>query len=334
MRSDSPHLPQQEWDQADPDFQSLDADALERSSRFIAEQRPACRSLLVFRSGFLVFERYFNGASAADKQPIASVTKTVIGTLIGMLMENRLFRSPDQRLVEIFPELKPIYANSAREHLTLAHLLSMTDGWKFNEDDPSEPVQSSPTPAKFMLENYPLAHEPGTHFNYNTISTQILSHAIKRVTGQNAFDCAKATLFRDLAIDDVDWPINREGDALGGGGIRIRPRDLAKIGLLYLHGGTWSVANNTRRLVSANFIEAATTAHSNGGLPIGLPYGYCLWLGELGGRRAWMGLGFGGQRLAMLPDADMIIVVTNRTDQGLRGLDGNDLSPMVREWIR
>ncbi len=319
-------FPRQEWEHANPAEHGVNPEALKQIEPFIALERPATTSLVVIRHGFLVSELYFRGKTRDSLLPIRSVTKTVIGSLIGVAIQQGYIGGIDTNLVEVFPELASFCENNLRKRLTLKTLLSLTDGWRFNEEDPNDPAWQTQTQAKYMLEQCPLVHEPGTHFNYSSLTTQVLSHIITRVTGRHALDYAKQTLFDRMAIDTVEWPINQEGDAWGGGGLKMRPVDAAKIGLLYLRGGLW----RDERLLPDNFIRAATQAHSQGGPPCDLPYGYCMWLSNINGHDAWLGLGFGGQRLVMVPALDTVCVSTNATDE--RGLELSDLASFIEQW--
>ena len=147
----------------------------------------------------------------------------------------------------------------------------------------------------------------GQEFFYNTGALTLVSAIIRKATGRPLDEFARATLFEPLGITGVEW--NRiRGDTDAGGGLRLRPRDMAKIDQLVLAGGRW----NGRQIVSKGWIEASTTRKIEA--TDGLSYGYLWWLGRslLNGREVhWAGaLGRGGQSIRIVPELDLVVVVT------------------------
>ena len=141
-------------------------------------------------------------------------------------------------------------------------------------------------------------------------SRQNVSAIVRKATGRHLDEFANETLFEPMGITGVEW-IRRKGNTDAGGGLRLRPRDMAKIGQLVLADGRW----NDRQIVSKDWIETSTApkikAMSNGfdGL-----YGYLWWLGSsrINGREVhWVGaLGRGGQSIRIVPELDLVVVVT------------------------
>ena len=117
---------------------------------------------------------------------------------------------------------------------------------------------------------------------------------------------AREVLFEPLGITRVEW--NRyKGDTDAGGGLRLRPRDMVKIGQLVLAGGRW----NDRQVVSKAWIEASTAPkikHTEGS------YGYLWWLGRsrLNDREVQVigAFGRGGQYIRIVPELDLVVAVT------------------------
>jgi CubicO group peptidase (beta-lactamase class C family) len=147
----------------------------------------------------------------------------------------------------------------------------------------------------------------GQEFFYNTGALTLLSAIIHKATGRPLDEFARATLFEPLGITGVEW-IRVKGDTDAGGGLRLRPRDVAKIGQLVLAGGR----RNDRQVVSKAWIDASMTPRLDAtGLYF---YGYLWWLGRSlhNGREVhWAGaLGRGGQSIRIVPELDLVVVVT------------------------
>ena len=168
---------------------------------------------------------------------------------------------------------------------------------------PPSSVPSLPPVKHAPVRTAPTGHE----FFYNTGALRLISAIVRKATGRPLDEFARATLFEPLGITGVEW--NRiRGDTDAGGGLRLRPRDMAKIGQLVLAGGRW----NDRQIVSKGWIEASTTRKIEAA--DGLSYGYLWWLGRslLNGREVhWVGaLGRGGQSIRIVPELDLVVVVT------------------------
>ena len=136
---------------------------------------------------------------------------------------------------------------------------------------------------------------------------QYLRFSLEGIALRPLDEFARQTLFEPLGITAVEW--NRvRGDSDAGGGLRLRPRDMAKIGQLVVAGGRW----NDRQVVSKAWIETSTAAKLKG--TDDQLYGYLWWLGRsrLNGREVhWVGaLGRGGQSIRIIPELDLVVLVT------------------------
>jgi CubicO group peptidase (beta-lactamase class C family) len=162
----------------------------------------------------------------------------------------------------------------------------------------------------------PLAAPPGTVFNYNTGSVDLLGVILRKVSGKRLDEFAKETLFDPLGIEDWEWEGSSGFNPAAASGLRLRPRDLAKIGQLVLERGKW----HGRQIVSSSGIEDSTTPRLSGkgamfDRPEGInSYGYLWWLGrsppEHPERDMIAGAGNGGQRVVILPSLDVVVVTT------------------------
>jgi len=155
-----------------------------------------------------------------------------------------------------------------------------------------------------------MADAPGTRFVYNSGATELLSQLIKQGTGKHAHEYAAEQLFAPLGITDTYWKTTPTGLADTEGGLYLAARDLAKIGYLYLHDGVW----DGRRLLPEGWVAKSTTplVDTRPGVERSRKYGYQGWGGPTatGRTTAYGGLGYGGQRLLVGPELELVAVVT------------------------
>jgi CubicO group peptidase (beta-lactamase class C family) len=313
------------WRVAPPQASGLDQAALCRlAARLEGPARPNVHAVLVVRGGKLAFERYFTGdderwgrwlgtiAFGPDTiHDMRSVTKTVTALLVGAAIDRGLLAGVDEPVMKFFPEYADL-RTPERDRILLRHLLTMTMGIAWDEErpytDPSNSeLQMSRTqdPLRYVLEQ-PVVAAPGEQYRYNGGATALLAAVVQRATGQSLEAFARSALFQPLGIAQVEWIRLRDGNPAAASGLRLRPRDLAKIGQMLLAGGTWA----GRRVLSAEWVrEVATPRIGGSGLYL---YGYQVWLGRsfAGGTeiRWFAGVGLGGQRVFVVPDLDLVVV--------------------------
>jgi CubicO group peptidase (beta-lactamase class C family) len=161
-------------------------------------------------------------------------------------------------------------------------------------------------PCRYVL-GLAVAAPAGQEFFYNTGALTLVSAIIRKATRRPLDEFAREVLFEPLGITGEEW-MRVKGDTDAGGGLRLRPRDMAKIGQLILAGGRW----NDRQVVSRGWIETSTAPkiEATGGLF----YGYLWWLGRslLSGREIqWiMAAGRGLQTIRVVPELDLVVVIT------------------------
>jgi CubicO group peptidase (beta-lactamase class C family) len=305
----------------------IDRDALCRMVDQLAASSTAnVHAVLVARGGKLVFERYFRGSDEIYSRRVGNVTfdadtlhdmksvsKSVASLAVGIAIDRGLIPSVNEPIFSFFTELSDL-RSSEKERIQLLHALTMSMGLQWVEATPATGdynndearMHMAPDPRRYVL-GLAMTAPAGKEFFYNTGALTLVSAIIRKATGRPLDEFARATLFEPLGITDVEW-IRVKGDTDAGGGLRLRPRDMAKIGQLVLSGGRW----NDRQIVSKGWIEASTAPkiEATGGLF----YGYLWWLGWslLNGREVhWAGaLGRGGQSIRIVPELDLVVVVT------------------------
>jgi CubicO group peptidase (beta-lactamase class C family) len=312
-RASSPPIrwPTEAWPTAVPEAQGLDS---LRLATILEDVRPhvvQIHSVLIVRSGSVVLDAYVYPYDRSIPHDLASVTKSVTSTLIG-IAATRGELDLDAPVVSFFSD-RDIANRADKERITVRDLLSMSSGLDCR-DWPNEQTQvamrQSADWIQFVLD-LPMVEEPGTTFSYCSPGMHLLSAILQRATGTSALAYARANLFRPLGIEDADWPSDAQGVTHGWGDLALKPTDAAKLGFLYLNGGTW----NGRRILSTEWIAEATTPHVRTGQAE--DYGYGWWVSPPGSDPAFFRAdGNGGQRILVVPSLDLVIVTTGGGDSG------------------
>jgi len=301
--------------------------------RLAASSEANIHAVLVARHTQLVFERYFKGSDelpgifygkrvqdvtfdADTLHNMKSVSKSVVSLTVGIALDQGLIRSVDEPIFSFFPELADL-RTPEKDRLLLRHALTMTMGLQWveatpdtgDENNDEARMHRAADPCRYVL-GLPTTAPPGQEFFYNTGALTLVSAIVRKATGQPLDELARAALFEPLGIAGVEWS-RVKGDTDAGGGLRMRPRDMAKIGQLVLAGGRW----NGRQLVSREWIETSTApkikavADGFNGL-----YGYLWWLARyrVNGREVdcVAAHGRGGQYIRIIPGLDLVVAVT------------------------
>lgn len=283
-------------------------------------------AVLVVRHGTLVYERYFAGEDQRWGQPLGiiphdaetrhdlrSITKSVTSLLVGIAVDHGWIKDIDAPVLSLLPQYADLRSPET-DRITLRHLLTMSAGLAWSEDLPySDPRNSerlmsdTPDPYRYVLEQ-PFAEAPGERWVYSGGATALLSAVLKQVSGRPLDVLAREVLFAPLGISDVEWVRYPNGDPVAASGLRLRPRDIARIGRLVLDRGAWQ----GKQIVSAGWIAQSTASQI--AVEDRVAYGFQWWLGRslIDGRQVrWAaGIGWGGQRLFLAPDLDLLVVVT------------------------
>jgi CubicO group peptidase (beta-lactamase class C family) len=172
---------------------------------------------------------------------------------------------------------------------------------------------TSEDPVRAVFER-PMVATPGTVLNYGGGNTNVVGKAIQEASGLRLDAFAREYLFAPMGIEDVWWWVLREDFVYASGDLTLRPRDMAKVGLMYLNGGMW----RGQRVLSPAWVEASASAYSSfsegdpvyGGYgSVGYSYGWWVKSGDYG-PGAYDASGWGGQRIIVLPELDMVVALT------------------------
>ena len=320
----------QGWPTSSPDAMGISGKALKKVMRDIrsGQSSAAIDSLIIVRNGFLVAEEYFNGYHREKIHTQQSVSKSFTSALIGIALDRGIIKSADQKILDFFPDMKDIeHMDDLKRSLTLKDLLTMRSGTDYHERGPGSPhyrLNSLPRGWDRFYLNRPMVRKPGTHFLYDSGGVILMSAILKNLTGRHADVYADETLFPSLGINKSSWFRNDDSHPHTGGGLSIRPVDMARFGLLYLRNGQW----RGKQVVSAEWVRRSFTMHvrfKNTPDPYDVGYGYLWWImkeapGSKTGEYIYAAKGFMGQYIFLIPEYDMVVVFTgsSRSRSGMK----------------
>ena len=325
-----PAFPDDVWTPSTPGAEGLDGAKLEAAVAAARERGHALHAFLVIRHGKVVLERYgaMDGRqlTPADLHPLYSTTKTFTSMLVGLAIADGELASVQARVSPFFPEPELRQASADKEGLNLEDLLTMQSGIAYAEGQDEALFQAPSVAAAFWAR--PLVWEAGTQWNYSSGDSQLLAEVLRRATGRTPLEYAQARIFGPLGITAVGWEADRSGTQLGGRGLALRPRDLARFGWMLLSGGRWRGA----QVVPADWIAAATRPSVKLRMPMG-SYGYQCWVPRFGG---FATRGYQGQEMYVFPEQDLLIVFNaalpgNEADNALDALVTEFVLPAVRK---
>jgi CubicO group peptidase (beta-lactamase class C family) len=301
---------------------------------------PGLHAVLVSRDERLVLEHYEPGADESWGTPLGTIdfgpdtlhdlrsaTKSIVGLLYGIALERGLVPPPGASLLAQFPEYPDLAADPARARLTIVNALTMTMGLTWDEQrsyadltNSEIAMEKAPDRYRYVLDR-PIVAAPGTRWIYSGGAVALIGALIARGSGTTLPEFARQVLFEPLGIDRFEWAEGGDGVASAASGLRLRPRDLLRIGSLVLADGQWS----GRQIVSRAWLEASFQTAVAAGDDLG--YGRLWYLAAgitpaLSGPRRWIAaFGNGGQRLWLMPDAGLAVAILcgnyNARDQGV-----------------
>jgi CubicO group peptidase (beta-lactamase class C family) len=355
-----------DWETATPESQEVDAAVLDALHEELASgELGNIDGMAVIRNGYLVYERnyevdydtQFAGLAYSSGMyqyhdsnwhpwydhgtlhTIQSISKGVTSALIGIAIGRGEIPSTDVAIMPYFEGYEPAVQDPRRDAVTLRHLLMMTAGIDWDEStaaytdaaNSAAAMEAADEWVQFVLDQ-PMRAAPGEEFEYNSGITMLLSHMLVKATGKQADVYATEHLFGPLGIDEFYWKKTPTGLVDTEGGLYLKPLDLAKIGQLYLQGGVW----DGERLLPEGWVDQTMTD------TVAVPdwvarYGYQWWLLPYeGGSEQWAytGLGYGGQRVLVVPEYGLVAVFTGWNIDDIPALDAVMALERVLQAVR
>lgn len=296
--------------------------------------------IIVLKNGVTLYENYFNDYTAANALHVASVTKSIFSALIGIAINNGYIQSLDQKILDFFPDYTVKQGEKTIQSVKIKDILTMTAPYKC-ETEPYEEFFASDNWLKFALDLLGGNGQPG-EFRYSPIvGIHIMSGVLVKATGQSVIDFAAENLFSPLGIhvghnvvlhnkeehiaffkdkNISGWVVDPKGINTAGWGLALTPRDMAKIGQLYLSGGRWK----DKQIVPAWWIDESTREHSRWGK---LAYGYLWWIID-DKEHIYAALGDGGNVIYVNTKKKMVVSIAS-----LFIPDAKDRIELIQEYI-
>jgi CubicO group peptidase (beta-lactamase class C family) len=269
-------------------------------------------SVLLIRKGKLVLEEYFYQYDRDKLHQLRSATKSIVSGLVGIAVEKKLIASKEATMVSFFPQDKIKNLSNEKRAITIEHLLACESGLACDDGDAESPGQeqkmnASPDWVQFILD-LPMADSPGETGRYCTGGVVVLERILEKASGKRIADFADENLFGKLGITNFRWNFKPDRSSFDDAcQLHMRPRDMAKIGLLYMNEGKWL----GQQIIPREWVKASLSRQS---VVRDTDYGYLWW-------RQWLNVngtrvegvtakGNGGQRIYLWPTLDLIVVIT------------------------
>lgn len=320
-----------DWGISTAAAEGLDADRLTTAFNDAANLAPMY-ALLVVRNGKLVAEAYYHGQNSATLQHLRSVTKTITMLMIGKALEQGAISSVQQPISDFFDaDYADLLGDKAT--ITLAQLLDMSSGISWDESTAQgyNDWVTAADPVQYVLQRK-VVTTPGSHFNYNSGTSHLLSYILTKATGLSLAEYSRQHLFQPLGISQYSWETLNDGLTNGAAGLTLRARDLAKIGLLLQQQGRWQ----SQQIIAASWLlQAAEVSQSLTSAVGGLTlhgYGQQWWLGNSSVGAAQLAWGYGGQFVLTIPEQNLTVVLYQNFRAGVAGQSDSAMQ-VIRQHI-
>jgi CubicO group peptidase (beta-lactamase class C family) len=317
------------WQTAAPESAGLSPTKLQTMKKAMAAgEFHKIGSVVVIGHGKLVYEHYFDGDASTLRDP-RSAAKTITSILAGIAIDRGDLSGVDARVLPFFTDKQPLdNPDRRKEKITVEDFLTMSsalecDDWNDHSRGNEEKMYLIEDWVRFTLGLPIRGYAPwvtppdrakyGRTFSYCTAGVFTLGQVIARAAKTPVDDYAQQHLFAPLGIESWQWPYATGHLAMSGGGLRLRSRDFAKIAQMVLNGGTW----NGKRIVSEAWVRTSVKPHAV--IDETTEYGYLWWLKSFKSHPAWFMTGNGGNKVVVLPDLDLIVVLTS-TNYNTKGM--------------
>lgn len=287
-----------------PEAEGIDSKGIDTFLEECRKNGSDVHGVLLIRHGKKVFSAFFDPYQPEDKRHVYSVSKSWTATAVGLAVsEGKL--SLSDKVISFFPEDLPETVSENLAAMEIRHLLMMGCG---HETEPQAPKNGLTWVQAFL--KHPVPYQPGTHFLYNSVGTYMLSAILQKVTGEKMVDYLKPRLFDPLSISDVTWDCSPQGICCGGWGIHVSAEDIAKLGMVYLNGGTFE----GKRILPESWVKEAVCKQIDNSPNVQKDweqgYGYQIWRCQ---NDCFRFDGAFGQYMVAMPEKDALLVVLSNT---------------------
>ena len=290
-------------------------------------------AFLVVKNKEIAFEKYWDSYSANSMSGCFSMTKSIVGLLTGIAIDEGYIKSADQPVGDFVPR----FSSGELGNLTIRHLLTMSSGLNWS-DSFRNPFGNTARAyygddLKSMVLDLDFREEPGKNFRYSNMDTQPLALVLENATGMSLSAWASQKLWKPMgAKRDAYWSLDEvHGTEKAYCGFNSNARDLARFGQLVLNDGRWE----GRQLISSGYLRETFTPASHltdrSGSNLSY-YGFHWWISDYEGMVVYSMRGLKGQFVIVIPDKDIVIVRLGKKD----GADRDNFlnPPDMLSWIK
>jgi CubicO group peptidase (beta-lactamase class C family) len=314
-------------------FAGMDAVVIVRNNKLLLYWYDAARKLDNF-------DALINNTDR-ERHVLHSTSKSFTSALIGIAIDKGFIASTQVAFYDLFNYPNYLNWDSRKAGMTLEDALTMRlgltwDEWSYRYTDSRNDLvklENNHFDWPKALLDLPMSYDPGTEFAYNTAATIAIGQALENATGVPMADFANSYLFYPMQINDADWWRAPTGLPVGGSGLFLRARDLAKFGQLYLDGGAWQ----GQQLVSPGWIADSILPHVDVSAAVTYSegYGYQWWIDEFTYKsqpvETWTTSGYGGQYVFCVPALDLVVAFTGHNYENGQGIA--NLYTMMQTFI-
>lgn len=309
---------------------SIGKKLIELDSLILLNEFESITSVSISHNGILIFDSYYNGSSLDTKHNTRSATKSITGILIGLLIQEGLIKSENEKAINYFKNRDFQIDDERKQEITIEDLLTMSSLLECNDWNQFSRGNEE---RMYLVEDWmqfywdlPIKGFPdwttkpedskfGRSFSYCTAGVIVLGSIIDVASGSSLYEFADEMLFKKLGIEDYRWQKTPTGLPMTGGGLLLKSRDLLKIGQLYLNGGKWE----NEQIISTAWVSQSTKPHVEIGM-LDYNYGYLWWISEFGEEdskeKAFFMSGSGGNKIVVFPDLQSVVVLTSTFFRG------------------
>jgi CubicO group peptidase (beta-lactamase class C family) len=289
-----------EWTFATPESVGMDGERLNSAIDFIESQSIDVRSMIVVKNGHIVLEHYFAEDTKDTLYNIESSTKSILSVLFGIAVDEGLIQNGiDAKVVDFFGDKSFENPSDEKSAMTVQDLLTMQSGLDY--DNSLESFLGETDSLTFIL-NHDMRAAPGTEWSYSSADTQLLSAILSKSSGKSLLEYGEEKLFSKLGMNIGEWTKDAGGIYVGGFGLKLTARDMARFGLFMLRGGVW----NGEQIVPESWIDESLKVRAKTNWSRG-DFGYLWWIRRDEGFSA---AGRYGQQINFFPDRDLVVVYT------------------------
>jgi CubicO group peptidase (beta-lactamase class C family) len=289
-----------EWTFATPESVGMDGERLNSAIDFIESQSLDVKSMIVVKNGHIVLEHYFSEDTQDTLYNIESSSKSILSVLFGIAMDEGLIENGiDAKVLDFFGDKSFENPSAEKSAMTIQDLLTMQSGLDY--DNSAESFLGETDSLTFIL-NHDMRAVPGTEWSYSSADTQLLSAILSKSSNKSLLEYGEEKLFSKLGINIGEWTKDAGGIYVGGFGLKLTARDMARFGLFMLQDGVW----RGERIVSESWIAESLKVRAKTNWSRG-DFGYLFWIRRDEGYSA---AGRYGQQINFFPKRDLVVVYT------------------------